>query len=330
MEIKISAFIVEHNISFNTADLVDLLKTLRSNEKQILRSISCNRTKCTAIVTNVIGKSSQEKWIERLKMQKFALLVDKSTDTHSCIKSLAIVTRTVNEKLDIRDEFYDLIPIESATASNIYNVIVENFTKNGISCKENSIAYAADGANSMMGDHNSLKTLLTTDIPDIYTFKCLCHSLALCTSYACAKLPHEVEEFVRNIYIYFQYSFKRQSEFKSFQEFVEVKPHKLLKLLQTRWLSILSVVKRVLEQYNALQLYFQPEFLNLGNVSCENIYAKFSDPTNKFYLEFLEYILPSLVNLNLEFQAEDPKINLIYSKMSSAYKTILECYLRED
>lgn len=182
----------------------------------------------------------------------------------------------------------------------------------------------------MMGDHNSLKTLLTTDIPDIYTFKCLCHSLALCASYACAKLPHEVEEFVRNIYTYFQYSFKRQSEFKSFQEFVEVKPHKLLKPSQTRWLSILSVVKRILEQYDALQLYFQSEYLDLRNVLCENIYVKFSDPTIKLYLKFLEYILPILVNLNLEFQAEGLKINLIYSKMSSLYKTILECYLRED
>lgn len=182
----------------------------------------------------------------------------------------------------------------------------------------------------MMGDHNSLKTLLTTDIPDIYVFKCLYHSLALCASYACAKLPCEIEEFVRNIYTYFQYSFKRQSEFKSFQEFVEVKPHKLLKPSQTRWLSILSVVERVLEQYNALQLYFQFEFLDLENVSCKNIYATFSDPTNKLYLEFLEYTLPILVNLNLEFQAEGLKINLIHSKMSSAYKTILECYLRED
>lgn len=77
IEIKISAFIVEHNISFNIADhLVDLLKTLGNNEKQILRSISCNRTKCTAIVTNVIGKSSQEKLIERLKIQKFALCMN--------------------------------------------------------------------------------------------------------------------------------------------------------------------------------------------------------------------------------------------------------------
>lgn len=72
IEIKISAFIVEHNISFNTADhLVNLIRTLGSNEKQILRSISCNRTKCTAIVTNVIGKSSSEKLIENAEICSF-------------------------------------------------------------------------------------------------------------------------------------------------------------------------------------------------------------------------------------------------------------------
>nr|CAI5861430.1 unnamed protein product [Callosobruchus analis] len=43
----------------------------------------------------------------------------------------------------------------------------------------------------MMGAHNSLKTLLVNDIPDLYTMKCICHSLALCASYASEKLPDE-------------------------------------------------------------------------------------------------------------------------------------------
>lgn len=62
---------------------------------------------------------------------------------------------------------------------------------------------------------------------------CTC-TLALCASYACAKIPNDVEELVRDIFTYLQYSFKRQSTFKEFQKFLEIKPHNILKVCQTR------------------------------------------------------------------------------------------------
>ncbi|GBP73985.1 hypothetical protein EVAR_87850_1 [Eumeta japonica] len=40
------------------------------------------------------------------------------------------------------------------------------------------------------------------------------------------------------------------------QSFAAVEPHKILKPSQTRWLSLLSVVERILEQWEALRLFF--------------------------------------------------------------------------
>jgi len=82
--------------------------------------------------------------------------------------------------------------------------------------------------------------------------KCLCHSLALCGSYACEKIPSDVEELLRDIYSYMKYSFKRQHEFQEFQHFVNTKSHKLLQPSQTRWLSLHACVKRINEQYATL------------------------------------------------------------------------------
>jgi len=62
---------------------------------------------------------------------------------------------------------------------------------------------------------------------------------------------------VRDVYNYMKQSFKRSSEFKEFQVFVDCKPNKLLQPCQTRWLSLSSCIKRVLEQFDALKLYFQ-------------------------------------------------------------------------
>jgi len=44
----------------------------------------------------------------------------------------------------------------------------------------------------------------------------------------------------------------------------------------------------------------------------------------------LDFVLPILTNLNFAFQAENPQIHNIYSKVLTAYKTILECYIKPN
>lgn len=152
--------------------------------------------------------------------------------------------------------------------------------------------------------------------------------MALYASYAAEKLPNTVEDMVRDIYTYMKYSFKRQSEYKEFQVFVDTKPHKLLQMCQTRWLSLHSCVKRILEQYDALKLYFQSE--NLIDNKAAHIFKSISNPFTKLYLYFLDFVLPILTNLNIAFQAENPQIHNIYSKVATAYKTLLECYVKPN
>jgi len=52
------------------------------------------------------------------------------------------------------------------------------------------------------------------------------------------------------------------------------------------------------------------------------------NPIFKLYLQFLSFILPIICDLTQEFQAEGFKIYILYAKMESAYKMILESYLK--
>lgn len=91
-----------------------------------------------------------------------------------------------------------------------------------------------------LGFNNSLQALLKQDVPNLFLMKFVCHSLALFASYDSKKIPDEVANLDKNMHSYFKYSSKRQTEFKHFQRFTEVKPHKLLNSCQTRWLSLLT------------------------------------------------------------------------------------------
>nr|XP_022909507.1 uncharacterized protein LOC111420700 [Onthophagus taurus] len=180
----------------------------------------------------------------------------------------------------------------------------------------------------MMGQHLSVMSLFKKDITCLYVMKCICDLFHLCASYACQKLPRFIEDLTRDIYNYFASSSKRISDFKEFQEFYEVKLHKILQPSQRRWLSVHFVVRRILEQFGALQLFFTDAVSKKDLLAAENILHKLNDPTTKLFLQFLDFVLPFFNSLNREMQAERPKLHLLYRNICNILKAIFDCFIK--
>lgn len=121
---------------------------------------------------------------------------------------------------------------------------------------ENIIGLATDNASVMVGEFNGLFAKFKSVNKNIFCMRCICHSLHLCASEACKKLPADVEKLAREVYVFFAHSSKRIDEFAEFQNYAGVKNHKIFRMLEVRWLSFQQVVDRLLSQWNALQLYF--------------------------------------------------------------------------
>lgn len=134
--------------------------------------------------------------------------------------------------------------------------------------------------------------------------KCICHSIHLCCSEACKRLPRRCEDLARNICNFFSHSCKRQSQFVQFQQFSTIKVHKL-------------------------KLFFTDKWRSEKLICAENIYLQLNDPFTKAYFYFLEWILPKFTSLNQFFQTE-----MLYStlneKMELIFKEILLCYMKRD
>lgn len=228
------------------------------------------------------------------------------------------------------DNIFDLIELSDATAEVLFDKIIHSFKKNNTEFEKNMIGFASDGANVMMGNNNSVMSRLRTLIPDLFIFKCICHSFHLCASTACEKLPVYIEVIVRDIHNYLNTSPKRTKAFMEFQKFLELKPLKMLHPAQTRWLSLLPVVTKVIDHYNALKLFFQDQVFSEKTElnHSRQILDKLDDPITYLYLSFLEFILPSFQDLNREMQNEKPQIHILYSRIKTLYQTILECYMK--
>ena len=64
----------------------------------------------------------------------------------------------------------------------------------------------------------------------------------------------------------------------------------MLQLSQTRWLSLLPVVKRLLEQYAALLAYFNKAATTDKILAAETIAGRLKEGYVKLYLQFLEFV----------------------------------------
>lgn len=152
----------------------------------------------------------------------------------------------------------------------------------------------------------------------------------LCASEACKKLPRQCEDLARNIYGFFKLGSKRQAQYLEFQVFTTTKIHKILHPSQTRWLSLLSVVNRLLEQWNSLKLFFTQKWLEEKTAAADLVYHELHDDFIKLYLLYLQWILPKFVKLNEYFQSADSKLVELDEHIRVTYREILMCYMQRD
>ncbi|KYN50523.1 hypothetical protein ALC57_00163, partial [Trachymyrmex cornetzi] len=328
-ELKLLMFISEHNLPFRILEHLPKLIQSICPDSKIVKEIKCSRTKGTRILKENVAPYSIKEICNILKTTKFSLIIDETTDT-SITKSLAIVVRYFDSRrLIIKDRFLTLLEVKSCTAEDLYNSIEFFFEENEIPF-ENMIGFAADNCAVMMGNYNGVQARFRRKIPNLFVLGCICHSMHLCASTACLKLPSAMEDLARDIYTYFKNSSQRINEFAEFQVFLKLKPHKILKVSQTRWLSIEAVINRILEQWNALELFFTRAALEDNLQSAKTILNALKNPIYKIYYNFLSFILDIINKINRLFQSRKPLITRLLTSIEKYYIIILKCYFKND
>lgn len=96
-----------------------------------------------------------------------------------------------------------------------------------------------------------------------------------------------------------------------------------------RWLSLLSAVDRLVEQWEPLRLFFTSHVYELRLTSVEKIQQLLNDKVTKLYFYFLQFILPKFVCLNQLFQGEKVLITTLHEKMSNAFKDFLSIVINQ-
>ncbi|CAG4994901.1 unnamed protein product [Parnassius apollo] len=215
------------------------------------------------------------------------------------------------------------------TAKGILQTIKGSFSKHEVPL-DHVFGLTSDTTNVMMGKHNSVQALLKTEIPHLVVIECSCHLIHLATSYASRKLPKNLEDLCRNIPAYFHMSPKRTEALKQFQDFLKIDQHKLLSAANTRWLSLQACVDRILEQYDALKLFFTGAVFEDPSNTNDSILNSLNNPFNKALLHFMSYVFSITNDFNTFFQTKSPQLFILPVMVRKMLNTFLCNFVKKE
>lgn len=332
-ESRICAFIAQNNLPFTISKpLVNLIKeTCPSNtsEKESLKQLKMCATKCTNVMRQGLGYKFSRDLVDRLKHTKFSIIPDETTDVGS-EKQLAIcVVYFDQDTFEVVTAFLDMVIVQKCDAETLYSAIKQCFQEKNTPL-ENIIGYSSDTCNVMFGEKQSVVALMKAEFPHITFVKCSCHMIHLCVSHACLKLSTSLEDLCRNVFPHFSRSSLRQHELTEFQNFLDIKPHKMLAFGQTRWLSLEACVTRLLEQWDALSLYFTAIVSEERDPSyvTESILMSLKNDFIKAQLQFIHVQLKRATEFNKMFQSTKPMLHCLHDKVKDLLLQLMSDFIQ--
>ena len=100
-----------------------------------------------------------------------------------------------------------------------------------------------------------------------------------------------------------------------------------------RWLSLVSVVERLLDRYDVLLVYFNYVDVRADKSIREKknaIRKGLEDPSVRIYLKFLKYILPIINQKNRLFQSETPELPRLHGEILRLNRTVLDNFMQAE
>ncbi|CAL1526054.1 unnamed protein product [Lymnaea stagnalis] len=328
-ELLLTAFMSEYNIPFLQTDrLMDLFQKMFT-DSAIAQSMNMKRTKASYLMQDGISREERNHIAEICRKTKFSLIIDEGSEI-PVGQLLALVVRYYDEtSCEVTDALLDCIEVKDATLEALYYTMKKLLEDKQIPLS-NIIGYASDNCSAVTDLNSGLASFLMRDLPSVFTLGCICHSFTLCADHASQCLPLWLDTFIKNTCSYFTRTSKRQHVFQSLQEIANSQEHMSYKLSQTRWLSRGKVISCLLDQWDALLLFFQKEASAHKSDSAAEILTVMTTPGAKHSLLFVSYVLSKIARMDEEFQSENLRIHKVFASISDEYRNILDMFIKPE
>ena len=318
-DLLLAVFVACHTAIAAVDHLGNITKTISG------KNVTMARTKCSAIIKNVLRTVFCEQLYNDLKDVPFSLIIDESTDIGDTKQLCVVVRYYCKRTCSITTTFLAMLTLTDGTADAIFDAIMVFLRTNNIPIA-NCVGLATDGCSVMVGAHNSVITRFKAVCPGLIHIRCICHSIQLCSSYAAKTLPRGLEFLISDTHSWFSHSTKRKETYKILYESLHVgeEPLKIMRVCDTRWLSIAPCVQRILSQFDVLTKHFETAGERERCYATDKLHQLYTSPDNRIYLEFLNPWLDDLNKVNKMFQADQASPVKLLQRLMTLYCSILQ------
>lgn len=261
-EVKFSVLAAFNNIPLAFHDHLSPMIRNVFPDSDIASHYHSASTKSTCILNLTVAPVLQNDLVLSMQSNAFSLAVDSSND--SGLEKMNPLTVRIFDvdsgKIVMR--FLDMCTTSSSTAAAIYEkmdgklIELLGLSNPWINCT----SVGVDNASVNIGVRNSLKSRVLQRNPAIYFSGCPCHILHIASqksaeAFSCDS-KFDVEEFVIDLYYWFDKSTKRKNTLQSYCVFCDHECRSVVKHVSTRWLSLELAVERALKQFSGLKVVF--------------------------------------------------------------------------
>jgi hypothetical protein len=349
-------FLVEHNLPIASSDHLYKLAHCMFPDSKIAASLACGRSKTTHILQTIAAQSVKEVTStiaenehDGVSSQWFSLATDGSSDVDD--KYFPVLVTHWHTSGMVVTSFLDMPIVNQADAENITNACLnslDNFNLDISRC----VAFCSDNASVMIGKNAGMLALLQRKRKHIYGMGCVCHLSSLTAKAGRKALKHfDPEEFLIDLYYHFHQSCKRKAELRDAIEFCETDVKKVLKHVETRWLSLGKCIDRALRLWPGLKSYYLTHFDDDDDDAAHDYSAHpkrrrkskkviaarekrlvkvFQDPMSLVYCMFISAVITKFDHFNLLLQREEPMIHKIHVSAMGLYKDLLCCFIKPE
>ena len=262
-------------------------------------------------------------------------MIDESNKKHH-EKYLHMLARYYSEEeKHICTEFHKAVTVMEGSSSHIVEAIKNAFNEDNIHLT-NIIHIMSDSPNVMRGQHKGVIVKLKEEAPQLIDFGgCSLHHIHNAVSYACESLGSEAEYFADDIFLFFKYRTSLYHKYQLIQQLLDLEEHKILRYVSSRWMSLLPVTSRLIEQWDALVAFFTDYIpKHHSDVAKQDrtlrIVKNLQNPIILLKLSFLTCNLPMFNKFEKRFQKSRVMIHLLYKDMFELMTELLVNFIKPN
>jgi len=154
----------------------------------------------------------------------------------------------------------------------------------------------------------------------------LVHYCNLVASYAGSSIPDEIEMLVRNVFNHFSVSAARTNAWLNLQTEFGIKPLRMIRHADTRWLTLEHCLDRLISRWSELKLYFSNNAMSIDDSTQKTLIK----PETLVYLKFIQVFVKKINALNLMMQKDTSQITMIHRKIREIFNNLINHVLNNE